>query len=620
MNLGDYGVLRPLALLLLVAIVAALALCARGARLRAQAAAIFGVTAPKRHVWHFVTIGLTGLLLTAALIRPYWGSEDITISSQGEEIVFLVDISRSMLARDVPPSRIELAKRKIKDMIQAFAAHGLANRYAITVFAGDGYTVCPMTSDTVVVKQFVDIISPELEMSLGSDLKAGVTAALAGLTANRSAHARIILLSDGEDQFLDQASLIADIRSKGLRFDVLGFGTSQGATINLPNGAQIVDNSRNPVTTILKEESLRAIARAGGGEYRRATLNDSDIASLTRPVTIPSAATGAQTSTIRSYREIGPWFAFAALMLLLIAALSRRLNPFIGAILFSFFTPLSVSAQPSGNILAQPADASARHLYESGEFEASAQEFSRLLTADPANRAAKQGLASALYKSGKFSESQKLFRELATSAKDGRDYFEGYYNEGNAWLSMGRYKEAIDAYDRSLLSKPNDPRATQNRSIAEALLEHQKRAPSPTPTPTPASSESSPTAAQTPSPQPTQSASQSPESEPTRSETPSAPQSPSPGPSPSPDPQGSATPNGTATPSQQQASQTGQPTPHETAGGPPEGQTPQAESPAPTTQPDDQATEADAWLQSLPDSPLFVSRHRGRGSNRGQTW
>jgi Ca-activated chloride channel family protein len=518
------------------------------------------------------------------------------------------------------------------------------------VFAGDGYTVCPVTSDRGVLKQFIEVISPDLVTSLGSNLRAGISAALGRLDESTAKSTRVILLSDGEDNFLKETDLVNEIKEKGARLDVLGLGTPAGSSVILPNGSAVVDSSRRQVTSALNEPPLQALAKAGGGIYAKATLDDSDINKLASSDLSINLSSTTNQAEIRSYREFGPWLTLAALATLILSALTKRTNPLLALILAPLIhlytlqsaqaTPTAPPTPPSPLLFQSPFSS-----YQNGEYAKAIEEYSTALKESPNDRSLVFGLASSLYKAGKYEESEQLFKNLADSALSGRDFFEARYNHGNSLLALKRYEDAIDAYWSALDVKPDDPAAKHNLGIARAFLEAKQRA-TPTPPPTP-------TASQMPSPE------ASPSPYPENSPTPNQEQSeenkessPSPNPeqssSPNPNEEGQRSPTAAASPSQTEAGDTPQHR-HDQPTTPGSTPTP-SEQTSPTSQP--QATpddrlkeslnpnsqelknaaavtspianqavpEAQAWLESLPDSPLLIRRHNGSPNQGNQTW
>lgn len=644
------GIRSPLALTSFVALLVIALLAVRGGRIATAARTMLGV--PGVPGWSIarVALWLAVILLSVATLRPYWGYEDLKVETRGSEVVLLVDVSRSMYAEDVTPSRIELAKRKLKDLIDQFARRGEAHRFGITVFAGDAYTVCPITADQGVIKQFVEIISPELVTGLGSNLGAGIALAVSRFDRQRTRGHRVILLTDGEHSDADMSKALSELTDRGVRLDILGIGTTAGSRITLPNGALVTDESRRPVVSKLDERALKSLATATGGIYQTAVVDDSDVEALTSPsVNVAQGSSGGQ-STIRSYREFGSWLSFAALVILLLPLCARRGTAFLAIILVLTFSSQQLSATPLPDTPAADLSDSPFSLYERGDYGRAVEAFAAEAKRSPSDRTIQFGLASSLFKAGRYAESQQLFQALAQSARDGRSYFESTYNEGNALLALARYQDAIDAYLKALDVKPGDQAAQHNLSVARALLDDERKNPK-TPTPT---NTQTPTSTETPSPQaspdtapsptPAEQATAAPT--PTQNGAPSPPSTPERSPSGSPDPQETeAGESGTPSPGPSEAPHGDSPTPQSNqtpaltrAPGAPEGASPTPadrlkeaiETPGETkpneiseakaTVGPETSTEANAWLESLPDSPLLVRRHRGSPSRSDQTW
>ncbi len=596
-----------------------------------------------------VPLALMGL----ALFRPYAGSTDVTVPASSDDYMFVVDVSRSMFAKDVPPSRIDLAKRKMKDLIDEFMKEGEPHRYGITLFAGYSYLLCPITDDSSVVKQFISEISPEMVTSLGSNLEAGVSTALGRFTEETSRNARLLLVSDGEDDQLTLNRVIDLIQEKKIRVDVLGIGTTMGSPIELDDGSFIRNVSGAVVHSKLGEESLKAIADAGSGIYVRATVDDRDIRELAKASLSPRGGAHQGTRTVRAYDELGPWLALAALGALVIFAALPRAGTLLRSVLVLLAFSNSAFAIPHSSTTAR----AAYELYSEGKYKEAAAAFKAALDAAPNDPALRQGYASALFKGGSYEEARRIFNALASETTNGRDYFENTYNEGNALLALKRYQEAIDAFTKALDVKPDDERALHNRTVTKALLEEQRNKPTPTPTPTRDPNQS-------PQPSPSPQSSSTPEekekqdqqdSQAQGSPSPSPASSPEGSPSPdaasSPDPDASPSPNPSASPQTQPA---GSPSPSQSAAPSPQ---PSPSEESPTAQADEEEKkeedtrpkenqdeepppqeqnvsskplaldtrnpsqkEADAWLESLPESPLLIRKERGRRATGGQTW
>lgn len=669
---GEYGLLSPLYLALVAVVSVVLVVLFRSARSRLRLCARLGLSAPP--ATPVMTATLTALLLVVALSRPYWGSDVATVTDSEDEVMFIVDVSRSMLAKDVPPSRMSLAKRKMEDIIDAFTARRVPQRYGITLFAGGSYVLCPSTSDIPVLKQFIDNISPEIVTSLGSQLTLGLKTALErllppGATQGAVRGKRLVLISDGEDDQLALDAAVQMVKAGGVRLDVLGVGTPTGSTIQLPSGALLKDDSGAVVHSKLNESSLEALAKAGSGVYVRATLTDDDVARIaTRTTSLPSSSLVATSREIVTYREVGPLLCGVALVLLALL-ITRRRNVVLALPIAVFCSSGVLHAQslqptpaPELPLSAHPAR-DGYELYQDGKYQEAARAFEQALRSDPKNPRLKQGLASALFKTGRYEDALTQFRAITEGSSNGRQYFENAYNEGNTLLALKRYREAIDAYHRALDIKDDDQRALANLQIARTLLEEEKRRPTPTPTPTPSPGtpptppQQTPPASPTPDHNKSETPRESPQATPSASasnppatatpqggatQPPNTRQTPSGSPSPQASPaSGSQGKDDTTPPTPNQATPTGAPQGEERQqqepperlkesklgddlqGTPNAASTPAAAETRPSPVPVGSPLamkEAEAWLESLPESPLIITKERGRKASMGQTW
>jgi Ca-activated chloride channel family protein len=647
------GILNPLASLTLPLLALLLVIVAIQNRKREERRRKLGLRSSRSPVTMVILTGVPLTLMGLALLRPYAGSTDVTVPASSDDYMFVVDVSRSMFAKDVPPSRIDLAKRKMKDLIDEFMKEGEPHRYGITLFAGYSYLLCPITDDTSVVKQFISEISPEMVTSLGSNLEAGVSTALGRFTDDTSRNARLLLVSDGEDDQLTLNRVIDLIKEKKIRVDVLGIGTTAGSPIELDDGSFIRNSTGGVVHSKLGEESLKAIAEAGSGIYVRATVDDRDIRELAKASLSPRGGSHQGTRTVRTYDEFGSWLALAALGALLIFAALPRAGTLLRGVFVLLAFSNSALAIPHSSTTAR----SAYELYGEGKYKEAAAAFKAALEAAPSDPALRQGYASALFKSGSYEEARRIFNALASETTNGRDYFENTYNEGNALLALKRYQEAIDAFTKALDVKPDDERALHNRKVAKALLEEQRNKPTPTPTPTRDPNKSpqpspSPQSSSTPedkekqdqqdsqaqgspSPSPASSPEGSPSPDAAFSADPAASPSPNPSASPQAQPAGSPSPDQSAVPSPQPSPSEGSPTAQADEEEKKEEDTRPKENQDEEPPPQEQNTsskplaldtrspshkEAEAWLESLPESPLLIRKERGRRAAGGQTW
>ncbi|MEQ1851053.1 MAG: VWA domain-containing protein [Chthoniobacteraceae bacterium] len=208
------------------------------------------------------------MLLGIALARPQWGEIEEEVERKGDDVVFLLDTSKSMLARDVLPSRIERAKMSMLDFLRRNAG----GRVGLVAFAGDAFLQCPLTLDYDAFEDSVRELDTEAVLVPGTDI---ASALFAGRSAFEKTERRkvLVLLTDGEDLQKVGIEAAKKIATEGVTVFTVGVGTPNGGIILVTgsNGVQtpLLDEKDQPVTSRLDEVTLRAIAEATGGSYRR---------------------------------------------------------------------------------------------------------------------------------------------------------------------------------------------------------------------------------------------------------------------------------------------------------------------------------------------------------------
>lgn len=209
-----------------------------------------------------------GMLLTAAALlivvvaRPQYGMKQKVDTTKGIEAVVMIDVSNSMLANDVSPSRMDAAKLLVTGLVDRMKN----DRIALGVFAGEAYPQLPITSDYSAAKTFIDAITPGMVTLQGTDIGTAITLASKSFSNKKEVGKAIILITDGEDHEGGADEAAAAAAKSGINIFVVGVGTSEGAQI--PTGAGVLtDENGAPVHTALNEEMCRNVAKAGRGMY-----------------------------------------------------------------------------------------------------------------------------------------------------------------------------------------------------------------------------------------------------------------------------------------------------------------------------------------------------------------
>ncbi len=255
-------------------------------------------------------LALTSLIFAAA--RPQLGSKLHEEKSRGVELMFVVDVSNSMLAEDFSPNRLDRTKYSINRLFEGMDQE----RAGLIAFAGEASVQLPITSDFRMARAFVDRLSPSMVGLQGTNIGKALDLALLSFSEQSKASKVIILITDGENHE-DNAIVAAERASQlGIKIFTIGIGTPEGAPISI-NGDFIKDSDGKMVVSKLGEEMLEQIAALSGGGYVRATKQDIGLESII--ATINDLEKG-EFSTVKfaEYNELFQYLVALALLLLFI--------------------------------------------------------------------------------------------------------------------------------------------------------------------------------------------------------------------------------------------------------------------------------------------------------------
>ena len=210
-----------------------------------------------------------GLLLAALALlilmvaRPQMGSKISHDTRQGIETIICLDISNSMLAEDVAPSRLDKSKMLVENLVDKFTN----DKIGLIVFAGDAFVQLPITSDYVSAKMFLQNTTPALIQTQGTNIGQAISLATKSFTQQDNVGRAIIVITDGEnhEEGAQEAAQMAN--KKGINVFILGIGNAKGAPIPMGDGSYLKDNAGNTVMTALNEQMCRQLAQAGKGQY-----------------------------------------------------------------------------------------------------------------------------------------------------------------------------------------------------------------------------------------------------------------------------------------------------------------------------------------------------------------
>ncbi len=265
-------------------------------------------------------------LLILALARPQWGFHYETVKQRGLNVLVLLDTSKSMLAEDIKPNRLQQTKWAVRDLLNELKG----DKVGLVAFAGSSFLQCPLTIDYAAFMMQLDDLYAGIIPHGGTDTGGALKTAIESFEQESNADNVIILISDGEDHRGNPIELVDELKEKNIRVFSIGVGTPEGELI--PQRGQngqisfLKDNQGNVVKTRLKEDVLRDLALQTGGFYVRSAPGDFGLDRIYRDG-IAGLKTAEQESRMaRVYEERYPWFVGGALLLLILEAtiLDRR--------------------------------------------------------------------------------------------------------------------------------------------------------------------------------------------------------------------------------------------------------------------------------------------------------
>lgn len=264
--------------------------------------------------------------LTIALARPQTGSKLRTVESQGREIVLVVDVSNSMLAEDVTPSRMARTRYAITRLVERMNN----DRIGIVAFADEAEVLLPITGDYKMAESVTKRLSPDLIAEQGTNIGKALEVALLSFTRSTQ-HTKsrvIILITDGEGHDQSTEAAIEQAKAEGVMICAIGIGTPEGTPLKI-NGVHLEDEEGKMVVTKLGEPLLESVTAATGGIYTRSRNDSFGLEEIIARLD-EMEATELSTITFEEYDEQYQWFLGVALLLLVVEMLIlERRNPLL---------------------------------------------------------------------------------------------------------------------------------------------------------------------------------------------------------------------------------------------------------------------------------------------------
>ena len=412
-------------------------------------------------------------LLIVMLARPQMGTKINHEKRVGIETIIAMDISNSMRAEDIVPSRLDRSKMMVENLVDHFTN----DKIGLIVFAGDAFVQLPITSDYVSAKMFLSSIDPSMMASQGTDIARAIEMASHSFTQEEGIGKAIVVITDGEDHEGGAVEAAEAAKKNGMRVYVLGVGSTQGAPIPVPGtGNYMQDNTGNTVMSALNEDMCKQVAQAGGGAYIHVENNsaaqeqlDNELDKLAKKET--------STAVYSEFDEQFQAFGVLALLLLILEiCIFDRRNPLLKhvslfgkrkvAVMLLFLTALSVTAQTDRQYIRQ-----GNKQFRMGDYPNAEVSYRKAIEQNPKNPQASFNLGNALMAQKKDSAAVTQFENASRLETNPLRKAQSFHNIGVICQTHKMYGEAIEAYKSALRLNPNDDETRYNL----VLCKHQKQ-------------------------------------------------------------------------------------------------------------------------------------------------
>ncbi len=432
---------------------------------------------PHRFALKFVLILFAfamGVLALANLRSPKAVEQ---VNRNGIDIMIAIDVSKSMLAQDIKPNRLERSKQALSKLIDKLSN----DRVGIVVFAGRAYLQMPLTGDHGAAKMYLASASTEIVPTQGTVIADALKMCYTSFNSLEKKYKAVVLISDGEDHDAGAEKIAGEMAEEGIVVNTVGIGSAQGATImdELTNQEK-QDINGNTVITRLNEEALKSIAEKGNGTYQLFTNTDDLVTKLDAQLGSMDQRTVTEDSLVY-YKNYFPFFLAGALLLLVIELfISERkrqqlseLNTagksgLISVLLIACcLLPVATRAQNERALIKKGNEA-----YEKKDYGNAISNYQLVTGKTPGNSIAQFNLGNALYRNNKIDEAIQAYENALVHPGTNAEKSRSYYNKGVVLQNNKKLPECIDAYKKALTLNPQDEDARQNLQKA---LQQQKQ-------------------------------------------------------------------------------------------------------------------------------------------------
>ncbi|MDB5201878.1 MAG: hypothetical protein JWQ27_1287 [Ferruginibacter sp.] len=423
----------------------------------------------KKFIFLFLAMGI--LVLALANLRTPSGGDKI--NRNGVDVMIALDVSKSMLAQDIKPNRLERAKQVLSRLIDRMSN----DRIGIVVFAGKAYLQMPLSGDHAAAKMYLNAATPESIPTQGTVIGDALKMCYASFNSKEKKYKAVILISDGEDHDESALTTAEQMASEGVLINAIGIGSPQGAPImDEATGDLKKDNEGNTVISRLNEEELKDIAAKGNGAYQL-FVNTEDVVNNIAAELNTMDQRNIQDDSLMNYQSYFQYFLGAAFLLLLIELflsetkkqqVVKKIKPAVAVLLMLLLPSAALFAQSEKEIIKQGNDAYAKKNYDGAQAA-----YGTVVKKNPANATAQYNLGNATYKGQKVDEAVVAYDNAIAQLKTPLEKSKAFYNKGVVLQNNNKIPECIDAYKNALKLNQNDEDARHN--LQKALQQQKEK-------------------------------------------------------------------------------------------------------------------------------------------------
>jgi tetratricopeptide (TPR) repeat protein len=430
---------------------------------------------PSRFFTKFILFILAYVVAVVALANPRTPRGSTNVTRTGIDVMIALDVSKSMLAEDIKPNRLERAKQIVSRLIDRLKE----DRIGIVVFAGRAYLQMPLTTDHAAAKMYLSSATPDVVPTQGTVIGDALKMCYSAFSTTGKKYHAIVLISDGEDHDRTAASMTKTLASEGVMINTIGIGSPEGAMIIEPETNQVKrDAAGNPVVTKLNETELKNIAANANGIYQFFTNTDEVVTNLETQLKTMGQKPITENSLI-NFKNFFPVLLIIVLVILLAEFLlpervSRSKQPKTAkkpaaaiSLGIALLLPFWSLAQKENALIKKGNEA-----YNRKEYETALQDYMKAAEKNPASEKANYNLGNALFRTGKPEDAVAAYEAAIGNSRLPLEKAGTFYNKGVVLQNNKKLAECIAAYKNSLRLNPTDEDARLN--LQKALQQQQQ--------------------------------------------------------------------------------------------------------------------------------------------------